>query len=83
MSLSLLPQQRPACFAWFTGLVSLMGVCTATASRICSEHHTAFLCSSHLAFPPDVLLKPKWCNHTVVLTQLQARKFKKSAFLLL
>ena len=28
-----------------------------------------FLCSSHLPFSPSVLLK--WCDHTVVLTQLE------------
>ena len=41
------------------------------ASRRCSKQHAAFLCSFHQSFPPCILLKFKWCNHTVVLTWLE------------
>ena len=41
------------------------------ASRICSKYLVAFLCSSHQAFSQCVLFVPKWCIHTIVLTQPQ------------
>ena len=41
--------------------------------RICWKQHTESLYSYHLAFSPSVSLKSKWCNHTVVLTQVQLR----------
>ena len=44
------------------------------ASRICSEQHVTSLCTSHLAFSPGILLKFKWCDHTIVLSQLQFGK---------
>ena len=36
--------------------------------------HAASLCSSHLAFSSTVSWKSKWCNHTVVPTQLQLER---------
>ena len=74
MSSSLLLQQGLACLEWFVRWeVSdrTTTVLYGTASRICSKQHAASLCSSYLVFSPSILLKSKWCNHTVVLTQLQ------------
>ena len=66
MSPSLFFQQYSACLGWFmrweisgrTAAV-LLGI----ASRICSKQYTAFLCSSHLAFSPCILLESRWCIH--------------------
>ena len=55
-------------------------VLLGAASRICSEQVTAYLCNSHLAFSVSILLKSKWCNHTVILTQLQLEKISISFY---
>ena len=41
------------------------------ASRICSKQLVAFLNSFHQAFSQGILLEFKWCNLTVVVTELQ------------
>ena len=71
-------QQCPAYLDRLLLMVCEMGVSGGTAavlwgatSRICSKWHTAFLCSSHLAFSPSVSLASCWCNHTVLLMHLQ------------
>ena len=45
-------------------------VLSNAASRISSEKHTTSLCSSYLAFSPNITLATEWHDHTVVLTQL-------------
>ena len=37
------------------------------ASRICSNQHVAFLCTSHLAFFLSISLESRWCIHAFVL----------------
>ena len=43
----------------------------ATASRIYSKQHVAFLCNFNLAFSLCILLASRLSKHTVVLTQPQ------------
>ena len=49
-------------------------VLKGVASRICSKQYAVSSCSSNLTFSPGISLKSKWCNHTIVLTQLQLRR---------
>ena len=42
---------------------SLSGAVSTTCSRL----HTAFLCSSHLAYSQGASLESRWCSHTTVL----------------
>ena len=78
--LSLLHQKFLACLIHFTLIMKWkVHGCIAAAlrgatSKICSEQHTSFLCSSHQAFSSGVSLKFMLCNHSIVLTYLQLRR---------
>ena len=83
MSLSLLLQQCPACFACLSWMVCEMGrklavqllFCRVLLTWISSKQHAVSLFSSHQAFSPSILFKSKWCNHKVVLIQLQLEEW--------
>ena len=49
-------------------------VLLSAAFMIFSKWYPSFLCSSHLTFSPSVLLKSRWCSHTIVPTWLQLGK---------
>ena len=81
----LLLQKRPAYLARFTWMACEIGnnyscsLCfLGRCFQNCSKQHAAFRCSSHQAFSLRISLESKWCNHTVVRTQLQ---FERNPFL--
>ena len=81
MSLSLLLQQRLEYFVSLTWMVCEMEgkwLYTCCFVGYCFQdflkQHSTFLSSFHLVFSPNILLETRWCNHTVVLVNLQLEK---------
>ena len=88
MTSLLLLQQCPECLVCLTWLVYDMGgkwlysrCFVDAASRFCSKHHAASLCSFHAAFSPRALLKLRLCSYTIKLTQLQLERILVTFFL--
>ena len=52
-------------------------------SRICAKLYPSFLCSFHRIFSSGILLRIKWCNHTLVLIQLHLGRIADYATLFL
>ena len=78
MGSSLLLHQCPVCVVRLTWIVFVMGeeaggrivgALWGVAARTCSILLAAFLCNCRLASSPAVLLAPKKCIHTAVLTR--------------
>ena len=58
-------------YIWGGGKLLFSYCFVDAASRICSKQHSASLGNSYQAFSSSTLLKSRWCNHTIVLSQLQ------------
>ena len=59
------------CLVYLTWMFCEMRVKYPYNYCFCTKRYAVSLCSFHLAFSPGVRLMFKWCNHTIVRTQLQ------------
>ena len=78
LSLSLLLQLYPvrlACLTWMACTIGGKWSCHCHFVECCFQDLFKTACSIlillYLAFFLGIFLKPKWCNHTIVLIQLQ------------